>query len=104
MAYSQTLDQKRRETLRRQLYGKEVMSKRVTGARLQGPGEKDKSTHSTFSYKNTSESDSSTPYTLNAAPYLTRDLTKILIYASTAVAAQLALFFAVNNHLVKLPI
>lgn len=101
MAYSTTLDQKRRETLRRQLYGKEVIKPK--GRRAEDGGRESEQSHSTFSYTNQPESESSTS---NHQPptYLTRDLTKILIFSTIAIAAQLSLFFAINNHLVRLPI
>ena len=96
MAYSTSLDQKRRETLRRQLYGKEVITPKAQKTSA------DKSTHSAFSYTNVPES-SVSQQTLTS-DYLNRDLTRILIYSSIAVAMQLALFFAINSHLVRLPI
>jgi hypothetical protein len=101
MAYSQSLDQKRRETLRRQLYGKEVMKEKV-GGRGAEHGEKKSGTHQTYSYSKSHEE--SPTSALHTPSYLIHDLTKILIFSAIAVAAQLALFFAVNSHLIKLPI
>lgn len=102
MAYSTTLDQKRRETLRRQLYGKEVITSKKGNPSVSKQKREENQTHSTFSYTNNTQTLGSSD--LHSQSYVSRDLIKILIFSVIAIAAQLTLYFAINNHLVKLPI
>lgn len=87
-----TLEEKRRQNLKRQLYGKDS---------FQEP-----KTHVVDTNSNTIK----TPTTLNErventenGDYLKRDLTKILIVSIAAIIIQFALFWALNHHLITLP-
>jgi hypothetical protein len=83
-----TLDQKRLEALRRQLQGKTslpTVQKEKTSA-----GSEQKAV--------------SKPIATESTDYLGRDLKKILILSTAAVAFQLILFFSLNYHLFNLPI
>ncbi len=95
-----TLEQKRRETLRRQLYGKEVSTPKVSRSQTTNANN-DTNESKTFSMIDYSTS--TTHSELLTTNYLSRDLTKILIFSSLAIATQISLFLLLQNHLVKLP-
>ena len=87
---------KKREQLRRQLYGKEVMGPKPKGQSSSS------SSHQTFKYSSSAAHTSSVEAT--TANYLVRDLTKILILSVVAVGLQILLFWAINHNLIKLPL
>jgi hypothetical protein len=93
-----TLEDKRRETLRRQLYGKEETFK-VQSSQLAASSSKAKDSQKTFSYSVAPTNS----YQLTTANYLYKDLTKVILFSVLAIALQLSLYFLMQNHLVRLP-
>ncbi len=82
--YNLTLEDKRREMLRRQLFGKEAAAK----------AEK-------FQDKNV-EFNNPSSETAVTNSYLKKDLTRIALFSSLAIAAQLILSWSLNNRLINL--
>lgn len=94
-----TLEEKRREVLRRQLYGKEVS---VVSSK-QSAVSRSKHDHSAETFSYSEEKTPSTNSLLLTTNYLTSDLTRILIFSTLAIAIQISLYFLMQNNLVKLP-
>jgi hypothetical protein len=88
---------KKREMLRRQLYGKEVMGSSPKAKSHSPTSSHHAYTYSTSSPKTTERGESTT------GAYLVRDLTKIIILSALGFAIQFGLYFAINNHILKLP-
>lgn len=91
-----TLDQRRLEQLRRQLYGKEQSQKRSSGSH---PKPLDKNT---LSFDAKVEHKTSAPINHHEVSYLRTDLLKIAILASLAIGAQAGLFIATQMKLIHL--
>lgn len=101
-----TIDQKRLESLRRQLYGKSPEDKKqkvrtahssITQAETAIYNkEVTPATKSPISANLTRESSNQTAF------YLKKDLTKILILSAIALALQTLLYFSLQNHLMNL--
>lgn len=95
-----TLEEKRKEILRRQLYGKEVYSPKsdkVTPVKPQAQV----NTNRSFSIANY-QTPTATSENISVS-YLTSDLVKILIFSSLVIAFQIILHFAISNQLIRLP-
>jgi hypothetical protein len=91
-----TLDQRRLEQLRRQLYGKEQSQKK-------GAGSHSKSTDkNTLRFEAKTEHRTSTPVSQHEVSYLRTDLLKILILAALAIAVQAGLYLATQMKLIHL--
>ena len=91
-----TLEDKRRETLRRQLYGKEVASIKLPHKQSSPHQPENSGTFSLPDYQTV------TTATQSTTAYLTKDLTKVLTFSILAVTAQLTLYLSLQNHLIKL--
>lgn len=96
-----TLEEKKRETIRRQLYGREVMVVTDKVTKDDGANELSPAGFKLIDFSVTHTPDQQTVATGN---YFRKDLTKTLISSVVAIGAQLALFFAIRQHLVKLPV
>lgn len=100
-----SLDQKRLEALRRQLYGK---SHQDSPSKKQAPGQASPKLSSGFSLNKYNNVDSPKAEAhINSvasvdASFLRKDLIRILILTSIALCAQLLLYFASNNRILNL--
>jgi len=95
-----TLEQKRRETLRRQLYGREDTAFKTPKNSTIKSSAQPAANVKTYSL---SDYQPSTPNSeLLTSNYLTHDLSKVLIFSVLAIGAQFILFFLLQHNLVKL--
>lgn len=104
-----TLDQKRLETLRRQLYGKgeQSIAKKKSYPRKEPVAQQRQEPISNSSHltppRNSFSTKLTTPLvTVQDTNFLKKDLLKILALTSLAIGSQLVLFIALQNKLVKL--
>lgn len=79
-----TLDQKKLEHLKKQLYGKEETQSKKTSTKM-----------------------TSSPETVTSIPkgdvaFLKQDLIKILLFSAIAFSIQIILFIAIQNHYIKI--
>lgn len=94
-----TLEEKRRETLRSQLFGKEEAAQKSDIRHQISDESKQAKDNRTFSL---ASQPTSTLYTLPTTTYLAKDLTKVLAFSVLAIGTQLTLYFLLQNHLIKL--
>lgn len=105
-----TLDQKRLEALRRQLYGKETIGpEKLRKLKINQKVSKPESqihwtaeTQISSDVSSTSQSFQSSSNDTQAVVFLRKDLFKILSLSSLALCAQLLLYLATRNNLVNL--
>lgn len=105
----QSSQEKRLQTLKRQLYGGGDQQSRFSEKKAESsafsavpPKAVTKSDLASFSTGNISLATQSVSTKMENTSYLKNDLTKILILSSLAIATELILFFTTKNHLVNL--
>ena len=89
-----TLEDKRRETLRRQLYGKEES---FSFTKKPQKSAETKTITRELAFTNSG----STP--AETTTYLYKDLTKVISFSVLALGFQLSLYFLMQNNILKLP-
>jgi hypothetical protein len=91
-----TLDQRRLEQLRRQLYGKEQSFKKPSAQH------KSSSSKQTASFTAKPDQQTAGPISIKEVSYLRTDLLKIAALATLAIAAQAGLYIATQMKLMHL--